>query len=353
MGAGSDVADVHGRDARLTFPRHRTALDFAGRLVPDAHELLAPVLVTGAGGCLGAWTLVALVQAGVKVCAFDVSPDRSRPTLLTDHPGLHGVDWITGDIAHAGDVETAFAASGARSVIHVAGLQTPACRADPMQGAAVNVLGTLHVFEAARRHRVARLAYASSLGALGAEPGSTWGVSLYNAWKYCDEQIARAYWHDHRVASIGLRLGVLYGVGRDAGQSAGGTFAMLAAAAGRDFRVPFTGPVTWLHAAEAASALVQAIASARDGAAVLPLSGDGATVESMLARLALLVPGMRVDCAGAPLPYPADLPDAPTRQHLGPFARIPLGEGLDATVAHFRRLIAARRLDPDVWLARQ
>jgi nucleoside-diphosphate-sugar epimerase len=325
-------------------------MDLLARLGPRAADFASPVLVTGAGGCLGTWTVLTLLRAGVKVCAFDIAPDRSRAAWITDTMAAAEVDWITGDIAHAGDVATAFSASGARSVIHLAGLQTPACRADPQRGAEVDVLGTLHVFEAARRHGIARLAYASSLGAYGAEVDSRWGVSLYNAWKYCDEQIARAYWHDHGVASVGLRLGIVYGVGRDTGQSAGGTLAMLAAAAGRRYTIPFTGPATWLHAGEAASAFVHAIGRPRDGAVVLPLSGDGATVESVVDQLARAVPTSRIACAGAPLPYPADLPDTPTRRALGAFARIPLATGIDATVRRFRALLESRRLDADTWL---
>ena len=43
----------------------------------------------------------------------------------------------------------------------------PTCRADPARGALVNVVGTLHVFEAARTLGAERVVYASSAAVFG------------------------------------------------------------------------------------------------------------------------------------------------------------------------------------------
>lgn len=40
------------------------------------------------------------------------------------------------------------------AIIHLAGLQIPTCRANPILGAQVNVIGTLNVFEAAKAVKV-------------------------------------------------------------------------------------------------------------------------------------------------------------------------------------------------------
>src|SRR6266446_6901864 len=76
--------------------------------------------------------------------------------------------------------------------------------------------------------------------------------TLYGAYKYCDEQIAKVYSEDWNVASVGIRPGVVYGVGRDQGLTSKTTFAILAAAAGRPYEVPFSGAVSWLYAGEVA-----------------------------------------------------------------------------------------------------
>ena len=51
------------------------------------------------------------------------------------------------------------------------------------------------------------------------------------------------------MPSIGIRPGVVYGVGRDQGMTSKTTLAILAAALGREYEVPFRGSVSYLYAA--------------------------------------------------------------------------------------------------------
>ena len=75
---------------------------------------------------------------------------------------LERVRFITGDITDGPTVLGALKESAAQRVIHLAGLQVPTCKADPVAGALVNVVGTLNMFEAARTVGVKGLVYASS-----------------------------------------------------------------------------------------------------------------------------------------------------------------------------------------------
>ena len=52
------------------------------RFPVDRAEFDGPVLITGAGGCIGSWALALLLRAGVPVVAYDLSDDRRRPRLL-------------------------------------------------------------------------------------------------------------------------------------------------------------------------------------------------------------------------------------------------------------------------------
>jgi nucleoside-diphosphate-sugar epimerase len=57
-------------------------------------------------------------------------------------------------------------------IIHLAALQVPTCKANPVLGARVNVIGTLQVFEAAKAlkakgDRVPTIVYASSAAVFG------------------------------------------------------------------------------------------------------------------------------------------------------------------------------------------
>ena len=56
-------------------------MNFA-RFRVDKASFDGPVLVTGAGGCIGSWALALLVKAGVPVVAFDLSDDRRRPRTI-------------------------------------------------------------------------------------------------------------------------------------------------------------------------------------------------------------------------------------------------------------------------------
>src|SRR5262249_59311025 len=86
------------------------------------------------------------------------------------------------------------------------GLQVRFGRADPPLGARVNVLGTVNVFEAAKRFELAPIAYASSIAALDTDGGVVGSPStLYGAFKRANEHTARVYFGENGISSVGLR----------------------------------------------------------------------------------------------------------------------------------------------------
>ena len=314
------------------------------------------VLVTGAGGCIGSWALTLLTRAGVPVFAFDLSEDTRRPTLLMSDAELSRIQWLTGDIADPEAVVKAAQASAARAIIHLAALQVPFCKADPVAGARVNVVGTVNVFEAARKLGIRRIAYASSIAAHGAieshsahGSGQSHGTlpTLYGAYKHCNEQTAKVYSQDWGVHSVGLRPGVVYGVGRDQGLTSKTTIAILAAAANNPYTIPFGGPISWLHAGEVASAFIRAVAKERSGAPVFDINGVSSTVERSLELLKKVAPKMQVSWSGDALPFPMDLSDEPVRAYLGNYGSVPLETGIRSTYEAFQALLAKGLIKAD------
>jgi nucleoside-diphosphate-sugar epimerase len=306
----------------------------------DRASFPGPVVVTGAGGCIGSWVLALLVRAGVPACAFDLSEDKRRPRLLMAEGDLEKIQWRTGDVSESKVIVEVFEALRPCAVIHLAALQVPFCKADPVAGAKVNVVGTVNVFEAARRLGIARIAYASSIAAYGAmDEGHGAMHTLYGAYKYCDEQIAKVYSQDWNVASVGIRPGVVYGVGRDQGLTSKTTFAILAAAAGKPYEVPFSGGVSWLHAGEVASAFIHAVSRERKGAPVFDMNGVYAPVEEGLRILRQIAPSAAITSSGQPLAFPMHLPDEPLRAYLGEYGSMPLDQGIRETYESFRSLI--------------
>ena len=262
------------------------------------------VMVTGAGGCIAAWTMKDLCERGEKVIAFDLSPDRRRARLAMDEASVAALTWETGDIADFDRVMSVAEIHGVTAIIHLAALQVPFCKADPVAGAKVNVVGTVNVFETARRLGLKRLAYASSIAIQGMGEGSPWLATLYGAHKACGEAMAKVYWNDWRTPSVGIRPGVVYGVGRDQGMSAAPTIAMLAAVTGKPYEIPYTGPFPFLYVREAASAFAAAVAGNREGAEVFDLNGVASTIEEALGIVKAHRPRRGDRCARCAVPVP-------------------------------------------------
>ncbi len=210
--------------------------------------------------------VAALVCAGSPVRVFDLSETRRRRRLLLGDEEAAGVAWYQGDIADADALGAVVAAREVGAIVHLAALQVPFCEADPVAGARANVVGQVNVLEAARRHGVARVVYASSIGAVPLPGEEDHPSTLYDVYKAADEGIARLYWQDWSVPSIGLRPHTVYGLGRDQGLTSAPTKAMLAAAAGQRYGIPFTGPLQFQYAADVAEVILRCAAAEVAGA---------------------------------------------------------------------------------------
>jgi nucleoside-diphosphate-sugar epimerase len=259
---------------------------------------------------------------------------------------LAQVQWFTGDIADTRAVNNALEKSGAKAIIHLAALQVPFCKADPIAGAKVNVVGTINVFEAARKFGVKRVAYASSIAAHGVFDPNTM-ATLYGAYKFANEQTSRVYAQDWQISSVGLRPGVVYGIGRDQGMTSKTTVAILAAAAGKPYTIPFRGPVSWLHAGEVASAFIKAVSKDRSGAEVFDINGVASTVEQSVDIIRKIAPEAKISISGDALPFPMSLSDQPVRTFLGDYGSIPLEEGIRNTHLVFQSLLAKGLVSAD------
>src|SRR4051812_229093 len=181
--------------------------------------------ITGAQGCIGSWIVKALTERGDAAVVFDRSEDPRRLRAIMRGEDVERVRFIPGDITDVSAVRAALDASGARRIIHLAGLQVPACQADPVAGAFVNVIGTLNVFESAKSAGTERIVYASSAAVFGeGSPGVPVDESVitepathYGVFKRTNEGNARVYFLNHGLSSAGLRPLTVYGVNRDTG----------------------------------------------------------------------------------------------------------------------------------------
>lgn len=305
-------------------------------------------LVTGALGCLGAWTIKALLDEGVPPVGYDLGDDDARLRLVLGDGELSRVTIVRGDVTDAAALGRALDEHEITRVVHLAALQVPFCRADPAAGARVNVLGTVAVFEAvkARRRRIAGVAYASSTAvytdadpAPAPESGGARPSTLYGVYKLANEGTARVFWADDGVASIGIRPYVVYGPGRDQGLTSGPSLAMAAAARGEGFEIGYGGTVQYDFAPDVGIAFARAAAAATEGAHVANFPGVAASTEEVAAAIVAAVPELagRITWAPNRLPFPETLEATQLERLVGPLPRTTLDDGVRQTVEHFRR----------------
>ena len=221
--------------------------------------------ITGADGCLGAWVVRTLLDAGAHVTAFDIAQEDRRHRLVSQGKPFE-FERVLGDITDAGAVRDAMA--GADRVIHLAAMQVPLCQAAPSRGASVNVVGTVNVFESALEHRIEPVVYASSVAVFGAPqdyeqpelPPDALRLprTLYGLYKVANEQTASVYAADHGLSSVGLRPHTIYGPGRDQGLTSQPTVAIEHAARATPYRVDYNAVLDFQYAPDVAAAFIAA-----------------------------------------------------------------------------------------------
>ena len=148
-------------------------------------------LVTGALGCIGAWTATLLVRDGVARRRLRPRRRRHRLRLVATPEEIGAIDFVRGDVTDLEQLERTLAEHEVTHVVHLAALQVPFVKANPPLGASVNVVGTVNVFEAARRHGLATpIAYAST-AAVYDDRGDRAPRTLYGVFKIANEGTAQ------------------------------------------------------------------------------------------------------------------------------------------------------------------
>ena len=152
-------------------------------------------IVCGGSGFLGSHVADALSAAGHEVTVFDVRPS---PYLA------EGQRFIQGDMLDAASVDQAM--RGQEVVYHFAGLaDMDDAQEQPVETVRTNVLGNVTLLDAARRARVQRFVFASTIYVSGQSGG------FYRASKQaCElyiEEYQRCYGLDYTI----LRYGTIYG----------------------------------------------------------------------------------------------------------------------------------------------
>jgi UDP-glucose 4-epimerase len=181
-----------------------------------------PVLVTGAAGFIGSNLVLRLLEDGHRVVGVDDLSTGALGNLAAArsdrHTGRFEFDRL--DIRQGG-LSPLVAKLRPEVIFHLAA-QVDVRRSvvDPERDAAINVLGTIAVLEAARRAEVRKIVYASSIGSYG-EPSeaelpvdesfSSPALSPYGASKRVAMDYLRTYEQLYGLDWTALTLANVYG----------------------------------------------------------------------------------------------------------------------------------------------
>ena len=317
------------------------------------------VLLTGGYGCIGAWIARNLLDRGDEVWSYDLKEDPRRLRLILSEEKTRLVQFIQGDVTDLGRLREALESRKITHVVHLAGLQVPVCRADPLLGAKVNVLGTLVVFEAVKQlqGQIQRLVYTSSAAVFGppehypkgplADDVPLTPSTHYGVFKCCNEGNARIYYQDFKLSSVGLRPWTVYGVGRDFGMTSEPTKAIKSLALGRKYHITYGGwqDLQWVD--DVAKIAVRCLEAPYEGAKSYNLRGhvvDLATFHRTLCEVDSAAERL-ITFGERQIAIAYDLDDSALQRDLGPMPTTPLKDGIRQTLEHFKQLQAEGRLD--------
>ena len=180
------------------------------------------ILVTGGAGFIGSHLAEKLLAAGHKVVILDDFNDSYDPQIK--HANIAGLAKDVAichvDLRDNDSVRTVFRREKVDTIVHLAAragvrpsIQSPRLYYD------TNVIGTLHLLEAARVAEVPRFIFASSSSVYGAsktvpfseEESLTQTLSPYGATKIAGEFLCSTYSHLYQMRVVALRYFTVYG----------------------------------------------------------------------------------------------------------------------------------------------
>lgn len=153
------------------------------------------ILITGGTGFIGVGLAHKLVEKGKDVVLFDVAPRSER---VADIKGK--VKVIQGDLKVWPEVMNVVKENNVEGIFHLGSMLSVPSEENPWASFQINVVGTMHVLEAARLFGVKRMVFPSSIATYGL--GTTEVISdetlqrpvtMYGAGKLYGELLGRFY----------------------------------------------------------------------------------------------------------------------------------------------------------------
>jgi UDP-glucose 4-epimerase len=264
------------------------------------------VLVTGGAGFIGAPVTRNLLKRGIAVV---VGENRRDEAVLAT---LKGAEFEPIDVADAQSVKGAFARHpDITHCIHLAYLMSAEVEVDLALGVKVNLLGMVNMFEAAARHKLARLVFTSSETVYGASQaaygdrpvveddycGPSDHFFTYGVMKILDEFMAQKYVKKQGVRIACTRPAVVFGHGRKRGSVLWAEAFASQPALGLVAKLPFSrrSRDTWIYKDDCAEQLVRLALKPTLGHFAYNNGGDSATADELAAAVRHWLPDAQIE----------------------------------------------------------
>ena len=288
------------------------------------------VIVFGGCGFLGSWIVTKLLREGYDVTIFDLKMDKNLLNkLLVDE--ISRVNFIRGDITKYDEVLSS--TQNMQYVINLAGLMTPDCSENPSLGAKVNIIGSINVFDAVKSHGIPFLVYASSAGVFG-KNDQYYPVpeTHYGSYKLAVEGIARAYFNESNISSIGIRPFVIYGPGREVGGTAGVTLGCKAAKEKYSYIINFTGRAGFVFVDDVVDLVQMSIEKAPIGATTININGITTSVKNFVNIIKKNIPLANISFKGNSLAVVEEILGGEPSEVFKDFKYTSLEDGIKKTI---------------------
>ena len=262
-------------------------------------------LVTGGGGFIGAYTVHELIKRGHEPFVYDSHLHGNTLSLLLDSRMLSEAQIISGSISDFHRLLGAVKDNRIEKIIHIASPLDPVTEPFPSVAVKDICLAMVNVLEAARLCEIGRVVWASSVavfGPVGYYEGPVTDSSVhlpqnvYGASKSYAEFLARHYYEQFRVDSVGLRYMFVYGAGRLRGNGMFWSHLIDSSLRGCPFESPCGDEIyTWQYVEDAAELTVLASESGKFEGRSVNCPGDYQSMWYMADCVKDLIPSAQIN----------------------------------------------------------
>ena len=304
-------------------------------------------LVTGGCGFIGSHVLRQLKRQGHNPVCYDLHPHKTSIDQVLTPEEIEELTIIEGGLEDQKALEQVMRDNQIDVVIHLAGILGDVAERDPEAAVKTNILGTIHIFEAALAVGIKRVVWASSQSIFGTEefyrdlyhtdlvPNDVVlkPTLVYGATKTFNEFLGEWYYKNRGLETIGLRYTMVFGIARMRGAGQYATNLINKPAVGEKGVVEYgeTAP-NWIYVEDAARATVIAAQCPNPKTRNFTIGGEVKPIPEVKEYIMTLLPDAQIELLPGAFPSCYNLDCSAAEEELGYRYEYTVEEGAHLTI---------------------